>query len=467
MELEVEVSKPDLWDDQDRARKVNTELAQLQRRRRRWSTQLDGSVVRPRDAARARARRERRVGRERDRRRGWPALGRQLDTLELRALFTGEHDDRDAICTVQLRRRRYRRAGLDQHAAAHVPALGRATRLRRRDRRGVSRAPRRASARRRSRSRVATPSACSRASAACTGSSASRRSTRTRVARPPSRRSTRARARRGGGAGDRPDRPAHRHVPVVGRRRSARQRHRLRRPHHPRPTGIVVSCQNERSQTQNKARAMQILAARLAERQRQEREAELEALAGDKRDVAFGNQIRTYTLQPVPAGEGRAHPLRDRQRAGRARRRPRRVHRGVPPLAPPGRVDAARRRPPDTEPQLAPATLASLDMIRFENVSKIYKGDVAALRDVSAEVQKGEFVFLVGPVGLREVHVPAPPPPGGAGHDGPHRRGGPRHLAARATGRSRSSAATSAASSRTSSCCPTRPSTRTSPSPWR
>src|SRR5262249_52821597 len=64
------------------------------------------------------------------------------------------------------------------------------------------------------------------------------------------------------------------------------------------PTGIVVSVQNERSQTQNKARAMQILAARLAELQRQEREAELAQLAGDKRDVAFGNQIRTYTLAP-------------------------------------------------------------------------------------------------------------------------------------------------------------------------
>jgi peptide chain release factor 2 len=64
------------------------------------------------------------------------------------------------------------------------------------------------------------------------------------------------------------------------------------------PTGVVVSVQNERSQTQNKARAMQILAARLAERQRQERVAELAALAGEKRDVAFGNQIRTYTLHP-------------------------------------------------------------------------------------------------------------------------------------------------------------------------
>jgi peptide chain release factor 2 len=64
------------------------------------------------------------------------------------------------------------------------------------------------------------------------------------------------------------------------------------------PTGIVVSCQNERSQTQNKARAMQILAARLAERQRQEREAELTRLSCEKRDVAFGSQIRTYTLAP-------------------------------------------------------------------------------------------------------------------------------------------------------------------------
>src|SRR5205823_228202 len=64
------------------------------------------------------------------------------------------------------------------------------------------------------------------------------------------------------------------------------------------PTGVVVSCQNERSQMQNKARAMQILAARLAERQRQERATELAQLSGDKRDVAFGSQIRTYTLAP-------------------------------------------------------------------------------------------------------------------------------------------------------------------------
>jgi peptide chain release factor 2 len=64
------------------------------------------------------------------------------------------------------------------------------------------------------------------------------------------------------------------------------------------PTGIVVSVQNERSQHQNKARAMQILAARLAERAREERAAELSAMAGPKAQVGWGSQIRSYVLAP-------------------------------------------------------------------------------------------------------------------------------------------------------------------------
>jgi peptide chain release factor 2 len=64
------------------------------------------------------------------------------------------------------------------------------------------------------------------------------------------------------------------------------------------PTGLVVSCQNERSQHQNKARAMQILAAKLAERAREERRAELESIAGERADNAWGNQIRSYVLAP-------------------------------------------------------------------------------------------------------------------------------------------------------------------------
>ncbi len=64
------------------------------------------------------------------------------------------------------------------------------------------------------------------------------------------------------------------------------------------PTGIVVSCQNQRSQHQNKAKAMQILAAKLAERERLERQAELDALSGERTDNAWGNQIRSYVLAP-------------------------------------------------------------------------------------------------------------------------------------------------------------------------
>ncbi len=64
------------------------------------------------------------------------------------------------------------------------------------------------------------------------------------------------------------------------------------------PTGIVVSCQNERSQFQNKAKAMQILRAKLAERQRAERRAELSAITGPQSDVSWGNQIRSYVLAP-------------------------------------------------------------------------------------------------------------------------------------------------------------------------
>ena len=63
------------------------------------------------------------------------------------------------------------------------------------------------------------------------------------------------------------------------------------------PTGIVVSCQNEKSQLQNKAAALRVLQSRLLERARQEREAQMNALKGDGSN-SWGSQMRSYVLHP-------------------------------------------------------------------------------------------------------------------------------------------------------------------------
>jgi len=64
------------------------------------------------------------------------------------------------------------------------------------------------------------------------------------------------------------------------------------------PTGIVVQCQNERSQLQNKAQAMRILKSRLLEREHEEREAAMAKERGEAQDISFGSQIRSYVQQP-------------------------------------------------------------------------------------------------------------------------------------------------------------------------
>jgi peptide chain release factor 2 len=64
------------------------------------------------------------------------------------------------------------------------------------------------------------------------------------------------------------------------------------------PTGMVVSCQNERSQHKNRASAMKVLKSRLYDLKLKEQQAKLDQLGGEKKEIAFGSQIRSYVLHP-------------------------------------------------------------------------------------------------------------------------------------------------------------------------
>ncbi len=96
------------------------------------------------------------------------------------------------------------------------------------------------------------------------------------------------------------------------------------------PTGIVVQCQNERSQSSNKATALRILKARLTELAEEEREAELARERGAAQDIGFGSQIRSYVLHPYQLVKDLRTEHETGNTTGSARRRPGRLRPRVP-----------------------------------------------------------------------------------------------------------------------------------------
>ncbi len=295
-ELEEQASAPDLWNDAEQARKVTSELSSV----RDDVVLVDDLNARLSDAETLfeLAREEGDDAYEPEIADGIARLRTDLDKLELRALFSGEHDERDAICEVhsgaggtdaqdwaEMLLRMFNKWSqskgfefeLDEVSEGQEAGITSATFIVKgryafgmlQGERGVHRliriSPFDANARRQT----------AFASLDCVPA--------LEEAEEPEidQNDLRIDTYRSSGAGGQ-------HVNVTD---SAVRITHL-------PTGIVVSCQNERSQIQNRAKAMQILGARIAERQREERRKEMEALSGEKHDVAFGSQIRTYTLAP-------------------------------------------------------------------------------------------------------------------------------------------------------------------------
>ena len=296
--LEVQLARPDLWDDPDQARAVSTEfgrasddvkmLEALRSRLEDAETLFELAVQESDDSV------------EPELKANVDELARRLDELDLRSLFTGEHDEGDAVCELhageggtdaqdwaEMMFRMYLRwaerrgfeVEVDEVTAGQEAGILSATFIVRgryafgllASERGVHRlyriSPFDAQARRQT-------------SYAALELTPFLEDVSDEVEIDD--KDLKVDTYRSSGAGGQ-------HVNVTD---SAVRLTHL-------PSGIVVSCQNERSQFQNKAKALQILAAKLAERQREERRAKLDALSGPQSAVSrAGSFIRGYVLAP-------------------------------------------------------------------------------------------------------------------------------------------------------------------------
>ena len=297
IELEDQAAQPDLWDDMERARKVNRELAEVTE-----DTDLFDRLAQEIEDIETLielAAEEDDDGLEAEITEGLSSLTSEFDDLELRALFTGEWDDKDAVCQIQsgeggtdaqdwasmllsmykrwadARGLEFEVIAISEGAEAGITSAEFMVKGRRaygmlRSEHGVHRLVRISPFNKESKRQTAFASMSLVPFFEEMTDEIEIDETELRID-----------TYRSSGAGGQ-------HVNVTD---SAVRITHL-------PTGTVVSCQNERSQHQNKDRAMQMLAARLLDLERQKREEELAAISGEAQNVGFGSQIRSYVLQP-------------------------------------------------------------------------------------------------------------------------------------------------------------------------
>jgi len=296
-QLEVEASRPDLWDDADNARKVTGELSELM-----GDIELFDAFARDLDDVETLAelaREESDESVEGEVAAAIADLDRRFAALELRALFTGEWDEYDAVCSInsgaggadaqdwaEMMLRMYRRWAeargfefeLEEVTAGNEAGISSATfEVKGKHAYGLLRSEK---------------GSHRLVRIGPFNSQGKRQTAFAAMAVVPlieednseiviDDKDLRVDVYRSSGAGGQ-------HVNVTD---SAVRLTHL-------PTGIVVSCQNQRSQHQNKDKAMQVLKAKLADLERQQRAADLEQIAGAKSDIDFGTQIRSYVIHP-------------------------------------------------------------------------------------------------------------------------------------------------------------------------
>ncbi|RMH79159.1 MAG: peptide chain release factor 2 [Actinomyces sp.] len=296
-QLETEASRPDLWDDPERARQVTAELAAVTddiERYERLRSELEDletldELAREEDDEAA-------AGEVAE---GLERLAAQLDELELRSLFTGEYDERDAVCQVksgeggtdaqdwaEMLLRMYTRWAERRGFTVEITAVSEGTEA------GISSAEFIVKGRYAYGWLQSEHGVHRLVRISPFNNEGKRQTAFASVQVVPffedvtdrieiDEKDLRIDTYRSSGAGGQ-------HVNVTD---SAVRITHL-------PTGIVTSCQNERSQHQNKERALQMLAAKLLDLERQRREEELAQIAGEQQNVGFGSQIRSYVLQP-------------------------------------------------------------------------------------------------------------------------------------------------------------------------